>query len=233
MKLVIVEDNEAACVRLKNIIYSWATTNNIECELRMFNSGEGFFAAKIKTDDICAFFLDIELGEMSGVDVAHRLRNNNYNGDIIFLTAFQEYVFQGYNVRAMNYILKPAEPTNVKKCLDEIYAKNIKEFYTYHYRSEVISIPYKDIICFISNLHNVETVTLSKTYIEHLTFNEIIDCIPGTFIQIHRSYIVNLSHVYRMTRNSVVLSNNMELSIGRSFAKSVSEKFIGYSTRLD
>ena len=141
--------------------------------------------------------------------------------------------FQGYTVQAMNYLLKPAEPTAVGKCLHEIYKKSLSEVYTYHFRSDVISIPFADIICFVSNLHNVDIVTADKTYSEHKSFREVVNNLPSTFVQVHRSFVVNLAHVYSISKNTIKLSNGTEASIGRSFAKDLSTKFINYSTRLD
>lgn len=56
-----------------------------------------------------AFFLDIQMGQMNGIEVAKRLRESGYQGIIVFLTAFREYVFRGYEVRALNYLLKPVK----------------------------------------------------------------------------------------------------------------------------
>ncbi len=57
---------------------------------------------------------------MNGISIAKILRVNGYNGNIIFLTAFREYVFQGYEVHALNYLLKPITLDSLKPCMDEV-----------------------------------------------------------------------------------------------------------------
>lgn len=233
MNIAIIEDNPVESNRLKDIINNWSKSEKVKNDIFTYSSAEAFLKANETIPKLSAIFLDIEMSGMSGIELAHNLRNMNYDGEIIIITAFREYVFQGYNVHALNYLLKPAEPVSIGKCLDDVYKKALSEVYTYHFRSDVISIPFADIICFVSNLHNVDIVTADKTYSEHKSFGEVVNSLPSTFVQVHRSFVVNLAHVYSISKNTIKLSNGTEASIGRSFAKDLSTKFINYSTRLD
>ena len=51
----------------------------------------------------------------NGIDICTQLRKNGYQGDIIFLTAFREYVFDGYQAQAINYLLKPVSPEAIDR----------------------------------------------------------------------------------------------------------------------
>lgn len=72
-----------------------------------------FFTSSYLATDV--YFLDISLKEENGVDIAKKLRAHNYKGHIIFLTGFQEYVFEGYSVRALDYLLKPIDPVKLDR----------------------------------------------------------------------------------------------------------------------
>lgn len=233
MNVAIIEDNPIESNRLRNIIIKWGENKKIKYEIYSYSSGEDFLAAKDGRPKFSVIFLDIEMSGMSGIELAYTLRRTHYTGEIIIITAFSEYVFQGYNVHALNYLLKPAEPVSIGKCLDDILKKSLGDFYTYHFRSDVVAIPFSDIICFVSNLHNVDIVTTNRTYSEHKSFGDVINGLPETFVQVHRSFVVNLAHIYSISKNTIKLSNGAEVSIGRSFAKDLSTKFINYSTRLD
>ena len=94
-----------------NILHSLVALVKKGEEITEYCSGEEFFSQN-NTDTykrFSVFFLDIQMKEMSGLDVAKKLRKEGYTGPIIFLTAFREYVFHGYEVHALNYLLKPVK----------------------------------------------------------------------------------------------------------------------------
>ena len=171
--------------------------------------------------------------EMSGLDVAKKLRKEGYQGPIIFLTAFREYVFHGYEVHAMNYLLKPVKQETLFLCLDEIAKDLSGNSYLYRNKQDIIRIPYRDILSFSSSLHYVDILTVSEHFCQYATLNNIIEYLPQEFIRTHKSCIVNMAHIYKISGSTIVLSNHMTTQIGRSYLKSVASAFTAYSTRFD
>jgi DNA-binding LytR/AlgR family response regulator len=237
MKLTIsiLEDQPTEVKHLKAILHKWRLQTNCELAISQFSSGEDFF----KENDITSyqtfsvFFLDIQMKKMSGLEVAKKLRKEGYQGPIIFLTAFREYVFHGYEVHAMNYLLKPVKEAPLFLCLDEI-AKNLSaSSYLYRNKQDIISIPYKDILSFSSSFHYIDILTVSEHFCQYTTLNNIIKHLPLEFIRIHKSCIVNMAHIYKISGSTIVLSNHMTTQIGRSYTKSIAAAFAAYSTRFD
>ena len=237
MKLTIsiLEDQKAAADYLKSLLNKWSTQTNYELEMEEYRSGEDFFENHDKTSFslFSVFFLDIQLKEMNGLEAARKLRKEGYQGPIIFLTAFREYVFQGYEVRAMNYLLKPVKEEPLFLCLNEIAKDLSGNSYLYRYKQDIMSIPYKDILSFSSSLHYIDILTVSDHFCQYTTLNHIIDYLPLEFIRIHKSCIVNMAHIYKISGTTIVLSNRMTTQIGRSYMKSVIAAFTAYSTRFD
>ena len=97
--------------------------------------------------------------EINGIEVAKRLRKEGCTRPILFLTAFREYVFYGYDVRAMHYLIKPVEKEALFLCLDEIAADLKGSFYLYRNKGEIIHIPYQEIITFSGNRHYIDILT--------------------------------------------------------------------------
>lgn len=158
---------------------------------------------------------------------------NNYDV-IVFLTAFREYVFRGYEVRALNYLLKPVKENTLFLCLDEIAKELSNNTYIYRNKQEIVSIPYADILTFSSRLHYVDILTVDgKCYEQMSTLNKIIVHLPSEFIRTHRSYIVNMAHIYRITSGTIELSNHLTTQIARSYSKDVISAFAKYTTRFD
>lgn len=237
MKLTIsiLEDQPIEAEHLKSILYKWSLQAKYELEILEYCSGEDFFIKNDKTtyQSYSVFFLDIQLKKMSGLEVAKRLRQEGYQGPIIFLTAFREYVFHGYEVHAMNYLLKPVKEDPLFLCLDEIAKDLSGNSYLYRNKQDIISIPYKDILSFSSSLHYIDILTVSDHFCQYATLNNIIEYLPKEFIRIHKSCIVNMAHIYKISSSTIVLSNHMTTQIGRSYIKSVIDEFTAYSTRFN
>lgn len=236
MKITILEDSTVETDRLKNGIKKYGQQYDWDIEIDAYKSGEDYFEKNSDGHSVhsSAFFLDIQMGQMNGIDVAKRLRAFGYNGIIVFLTAFREYVFRGYEVRALNYLLKPIKENTLFLILDEITKELSNNTYIYRNKHEIVNIPYTDILTFSSRLHYVDILTVTgKCYEQMSTLNKIIVHLPSEFIRTHRSYIVNMAHIYRITPKTIELSNNLTTQIARSYSKEVINAFTKYTTRFD
>lgn len=236
MKITILEDSILEADRLKNGIRKYGQQYDWDIEIDEYKSGEEYFSKNPDCQSIksSAFFLDIQMRQMSGIEVARRLRESRYNGIIVFFTAFSEYVFQGYEVRALNYLLKPIKENKLFLCLDEIAKELSNNTYIYRNKQEIVSIPYTNILTFSSRLHYVDILTIDgKCHEQMSTLNKIIVHLPSEFIRTHRSYIVNMAHIYRITSGMIELSNHLTIQIARSYSKDVISAFAKYTTRFD
>lgn len=236
MKITILEDSIIEAERLKNGIKKYGQLHDWDIDIDEYKTGEDFFLQNVNGLSVqpSAFFLDIQMGKMNGIDVAKRLRKIGYKGIIIFLTAFREYVFHGYEVRALNYLLKPVKENTLFLCMDEIAKELSNNTYIYRSKQNIISIPYSEIMTFSSRLHYVDILTVSgKGYEQMSTLNKIIEHLPSEFIRTHRSYIVNMAHIYRISAGTIELSNHLTTQIARSYSKDVVNAFAKYTTRFD
>ncbi len=122
MKLyvTIIEDEETHAMRLKQLLENWSKQNNISSSIRHYFNDKDFSGKKYDEDEL--FFIDIKLGSANGMDIAKQLRKDGFCGNIIFLTAFSEYVFDGYHVQALDYLLKPISQKKILfiRCLKVI-----------------------------------------------------------------------------------------------------------------
>ena len=103
LNITILEDEAIHAAQLKQLLEKWSKQNNIPTSIRHYFNEQEFSKQKYDEDEI--FFIDIELGFANGMNIAKQLRKNGFCGNIIFLTAFSEYVFDGYHVQALDYVL--------------------------------------------------------------------------------------------------------------------------------
>lgn len=170
---------------------------------------------------------------MNGMDIAKQIRQDGYDGEIIFLTSFCEYVFGGYKVHALNYLLKPLETEALYSCLNEVRESLQTNYYVFRNNQAIVQIEYRDILSFSSFLHNVDILTRNEHFNQNATLSSILSHLPKQFVRVHRSHIVNMAHIHKISGNKITLSNRTMVPIGRQYLNDVRKSFTEYATRLD
>lgn len=231
-RIVVIEDQSAELEKLSSALLLWKQQSTIAYSMEAFSSGELYLEQENTEDFPDLFFLDIQLPGMDGLAVARHLREVGYRGYIIFLTAFREYVFEGYNVHAFQFLLKPVNPDALCTCMNEIIKELSEASYIFQDKQNTIQIPYREILTFSSRLHYVDILTADNLFCQYTTLGKIMDDLPDYFIRCHRSHIINMQHIYKISRSSIYLSNNTYIAIGRSYLDMTRNAFLKYSERL-
>lgn len=237
MNILIIEDEHSDLQHLTTLLNRWKSERNLTIEIRYFLSAESFIAANLfQWPDVC--LLDIQLSNSktpsvkNGIELAKILRHHGYQNAILFLTAFREYVFDGYKVHALDYLLKPVCYENLAPCLDEIERTLKREQYLFRNGSDVIRLSYSDIISIHSDHHTVEITTPNKVYVQKISLENILCHLPNEFVRCHRTCIVNLAHITSFSHAEVHLSNMTKVAVGRSYRKNITQKFSEYTQHI-
>ncbi|MDO5765919.1 MAG: LytTR family DNA-binding domain-containing protein, partial [Elusimicrobiales bacterium] len=161
MRIAVVENEEIYVEELVEFIRTWERENDLKekCEVRSFKSGETFLEDDI--DSYSAVFMDIQLdGTLDGMNVARQIRRRGGTQMIFFLTAYDNYVLDGYDVDASGYLLKPVEYEKIEKCMNKVLQRTRKRYFEHVSKGKRCLIPYDDILYFQSSLHYIEIKTL-------------------------------------------------------------------------
>ena len=145
--------------------------------------------------------------------------------DFIFLTAFREYVFEGYSVEAIDYLLKPLDQAALDKCMTRILARYQSGFYIFRSGNDIVQIPYSDILYFSSARHYTDIVTSGRSFRQRKPLSAILSALPEQFVQIHRTIIINLHKVYSLSGTTVIMTNRLELPVSKTFAEHLNAEF--------
>jgi two-component system, LytTR family, response regulator len=177
-------------------------------------------------------FLDIQMPDISGIDFYRSLK---YEKPVIFTTAYSSYAVEGFNLNAVDYLLKPIRfgrfeqaVVKTKEYLEYINNKISAEDKFLFVRSDykLMKIGFSEIL-FIQGLDNYIRIFTdqNKTVMSRVSLKEIIAKLPGEmFARIHRSYIINLKKGISY-HNKKIQIGNKELPVGLSFEKDVREIF--------
>ena len=235
LNIGIVEDNIADYNNLYNKLNKWAFDSGHILKLTRYRTGEELIkSSSFSLPEI--FFMDIELNtenpaeQLNGIETAIRLRKAGYDGKIIFLTAFREYVFEGYNVNAFNYLIKPISNEALSSCMNKIVLIHTNGCYCFRSNNELLQIPYKDIVTFSKASHDVLIQTKNNIYSERASLNDIEKHLPNEFVRCHKSCIVNIHYIYNITGNTLKLSTNQIQSIGRTYITKVRQQFVEFTS---
>lgn len=227
MRICIVEDESTHVQHLCSLLHKWEHENRTALEIDSFSSEEKLLVKKEINYDI--IFLDIRLGDKDGLQVARSLRERNYTNALVFLTAYREYVFEGYNVHALNYILKPISYEELTSCLEYVQQTLRNASFVYQYRSTILQIPYQTILYFSSCNQYSEVVTQHGSYKQFRSLKSILPKLPTQFIRCHRTAIVNMHYIRSITKKEILLSSDITLPVSKTYLESVKQAFIQYT----
>lgn len=227
---IIVDDESIA----RDIIASHlAKIENIEVVAQCKNAIEAFNVISNQTVDL--IFLDISMPEISGIAFAKSI---NKDIKIIFTTAFRDYAVEGFDLKAVDYLLKPIAFERLLKAVDRYFeistttgntiSNTFKDQNFIFVRSNrrMIKIDFDKILYIESysdylKIHLQEKNNKSGTIITRETISAIEAKLPKNhFIRIHRSYIVGLTKIQSFTNEEVTV-NRIALPISRSYKKEV------------
>ena len=184
------------------------------------------------TTDVQLLFIDINMPDISGMDFVKSLANKPY---IVFTTAYSEYAVEGFQVEAVDYLLKPITFTNFLKAankvknLIELTANNQKESVKTTANHLFVKSDYKLIrielsdIKYIESQHEYIKIHLSNStpVLTQLSLKSIEEQLPSDrFMRVHRSFIVNLAKISVIERNRIVFDGKVYIPVSEQYKKS-------------
>lgn len=184
-----------------------------------FSSGERAVRwLKGHPGEIDLIFLDVEMDGMSGMEAAEQIRQFDSEIMIVFVTGYSDYVFEGYHVNAMDYIMKPAKAERLRYLLNrvrhQLYDRQEKYYFLKNtdgtFRFRVSEISY-----FYSDKRKVTLVCRGKEYSFYGKLDEVEEELSGSFVRIHKRYLVNPQQVEHIGGDCVTIEEK-QLSISRA-----------------
>ena len=229
LQLAFCDDEKVFRSDLRKILGTELELCGIDYHISEFTSGEELIAGLEKAD--CQIlFLDIEMKGIDGVEAARRLRETKRQMEIVFVTSYADFVFQGYEVRALNYILKPYEPEKIAAVLHtalEALDIEAEKYYVIDQRGGSIRVPLSSVKYFSSERRTVHAVTTEREYTFYEKLSDLETELPDTFVRIHNRYLVHLKYLEAVRQNTAVVDGE-ELPVSRSCKSGLSIAFAKY-----
>ncbi|WP_270940913.1 LytR/AlgR family response regulator transcription factor [Romboutsia lituseburensis] len=215
-KVVICEDCENSRELIKETLKKIQNDNKYTIKIIEFENGEELI--NNYPEDIDIFMLDIEMGKLSGMDVAREIRKRDNNTQIIFTTGNPSYLQEGYEVRAYRYLIKPFSVDELKQhvlaCINDIKIKKSKNIVIQE-KNNIYKIPIDEILYIEVYKKDITIHTQNNEYQVKMSITNIEkELIQYNFFRCHRSYLVNLKKVDSLKGNVIVIKK-LEIPVSR------------------
>ncbi len=225
IRCIIIDDEPLALQQMEGYI------KNLPY-LELVSSCQCALEAKeiIENDKIDAIFCDINLPELNGLDFVKSLDNPPM---VVFTTAYSEYAVEGFQLNAIDYLLKPFGFEDMKRAAEKIKRRydarrTLQEVSKIDEDDSIfLKTEYKIVRINISQIRYVEAMSeylriyladSSRPIIVLLSMKKMEERLPSrTFMRVHRSYIINLKMIREVSKNRIVIGDDIDVPIGDSY----------------
>ena len=238
MKIAICDDEREFLENVGLAIETYLNEKGLEYNIDLYNSGKVIMELRENIVSYDVVFLDINMPEVSGLEVAEWIRTYSDNVNIVFITAIISYAIQGYKYNAVRYILKNERQlkASIYECMDAVlYNMNYRGidkrvFICNHKEKEVII---NKVMYIESSAHKVMFHIDGKESDDYVTNNKLND-IEKTLkdceymIRVHQSYMVNMMYVKKVSGYRINLKNVEEIGVPKPRYKEVKKTIMEF-----
>lgn len=229
-RIAICDDEQNQIEYITSIVTSWSNHKGHSCEIRTFASAEAFLFEYEEDKAYDILLLDVEMKNMNGIELAKRIRKDNNRAEIIFITSHFEFVGEGYKVDALHYLIKPISVEKLTQVLTKAAEKLSVEppSVVISCEGETVKLYESDILYVESFLHYIVIHTKDNEYKIKENISVFENKVSDVFYRIHRSYLVSLKYITRISRTSVNIGNT-ELPLSRGKYDNINRAFIEHN----
>lgn len=224
LMIIIIDDDIKMSKKIKDELFAYhisdvvTFTSTLDCSLE-----------KIKSADL--IFLDIEMPDENGLDFAKRIRKEDPNKKIIFISSHEEYVFDSFEVQPFFFIRKVNLVSDFKRAI-ETYLKEVernKKYLIIKYSGELKKVQFNEIL-FIEKYkdHTILHLCKDKSIQVSQPLKSFVNELNDSFVIINRSMVINLYHLIEIENIFAVMSNGVKLEISRRKRGIVKETLFKY-----
>ena len=232
MRIAIVDDCLQDAQNLERAITAHLEKRGRACELKHYSGGDCLFPM---ADDFAfdIVFLDVYLDGDNGIEIAERLRRENYPGLIVFTTVSSEHAVDGFRVRAFHYLTKPFSAEDIAAVLDEAIARlaGDETVLRVHDGATVVNVPLSHVRSITTDGHYLQVNTTNGKLRWRQAFNKLAEMVvpyPQFFV-CNRGVMVNFAHTDDLTDDGCFLMDDgSKLPVRRASRTEARSRYFDY-----
>ena len=235
MRIAILEDEAPQARLTEGLLQEWAQERREGLSVRVFPCADAFLFAweDDRTWDLLILDIMLEAG-LNGMELARRLRDKGAHVPLLFVTGFDEYMPEGYDVGALHYLIKPVEKEKLFRVLDRLLSERAKEepLILKTQEGTVALLPSR--IRYVEATgHHLEVHAEEGVHVLSLPLSEMEEKLreSGDGVRCHRGIVVSLRHVCEVNRSVLTLDDGTTLPVSRRELGKVMHAFATYYGR--
>lgn len=232
VRAAVVEDEAELYDYYGKLMETWGKARNVRFAFTFIASAEEYLFKFGGQNAFDIIFLDVCMKDMNGMELAHEIRKSDRQVQIVFLTGKPEYVFEGYEIGAVRYLVKPVREDEMLKALDACMEKlegSREDYLTMKYQGENLRLLRSEIMLIQVEGHYLRMRTTDRAYEWKASLKEMLAKLdPARFVLANRSAVVNLEFVSKITREECILENGEAIPVSRGAYGPLNEAFMKY-----
>lgn len=219
MYIAVCDDQSEELDALISLLDLWQNKHLVSLRVKTFRSGVELLNAA-ENEPFTLYLLDVMMPGTDGLEAAREIRARDNAADIVFLTSSPGFAYESYRVHALDYLLKPVRSDLLFPILDRLYLREQKpqDSLTVKSGSTLIRIPFSQLAFVeVNGKHlyfNLTDGSVKEVYGTLHEYEELL--IQRTeFMQVHRSYIVNMLQAAELSPTALRTFSGLELPVSR------------------
>lgn len=232
IRIAIVDDEPLFLDYFTKLVKDKFEDCGVACEIFTYTDGTDFQKVCLQ-GQYDVIFLDIDLPDISGIELASKLRKNNLSTTLLFVSAHNQFVFESIQYTPFRFIRKAELLTDVDEAISA-YCRQLKQtskrltLSLDDHREEIVNL--SDIMYFYSLRHEIfyvlqtgESVRLAfRTY----TMESLEDMLKDQgYIRTHKTYLVNCNYIYKIQATKLILKDHSQIGISRGRTEEVKKLY--------
>lgn len=229
MRIAICDDEKFFRDSLKRDLEGYAKEYSLDFVYSEFPAGEPLLLSNTEFDLI---FMDYQMGKMNGIDIVGNMRNREDETTVIFVSNYDEMVFDSMKVHTHRFLTKPVNIEKLHEALDSFIKEYYFEKYVLLYSEEedkICRISEKEIIYAEADNIYSKIRTAKASYKFKGTLSKFERSLKSDFFfRTHRSYLVNFNFIDSYTHSEIRFTNNEKASLTKTKYSDFKKKYIAF-----
>lgn len=229
--IAVLDDKLEEALQTKKLLVPYLEKRNIEYErIDVFQEGKALLESEKHYDML---FLDIEVGEENGIEIARILREKNPEMIIIVVTSYIKYSIEGYKIQAARYLLKPIAPSLLYSELDEVLKELLDKPAIVLQENRVKRrLRIQDIYYFESYGRKVQFHTRAEAFISKESVSYWAERLSDDFIECYKGIYVHIRYIASLDADTLQLDNKQILPLARRRAETLRMAWVSYQEMI-
>lgn len=207
----------------------------MQADVSRYDNSEHFLFHWEDKKDFDLLILDIEMGQMNGMELARKIRKTDEEIPLLFITGYDEYVQYGYDVDALHYMIKPVNKAKLFMILDKLEKRHTaaaEEKVMLITDKGVRMVSCANLIYVEANGHDCLVRLSGETLLVKEAFGVLVKRLEqyAYFVKSHRAYLVNIRYVSMVLKTELLLDDKETIPVSRNQLKKVQSEFLHYYT---